>query len=474
MATNTKILGQVSAHPVKSFFVHMLTRDIELRDAILDLLDNCVDGVQRSETKRNLEGPKPYNKYWARIVLSEDEFRIEDNCGGIPWELHNYAFRLGRLKQEIVRGRRTIGTYGIGMKRAIFKIGNDCTVETHAKDASYRLHFSPDWMVDELNWDIPVEEIAPAEQHGTFIVVRGLRDTVRQEFSSSVFVNAFREALSTHYAYIIGKGFTVYLNGEPVRPKQIRLLFAKPGDESFATHQIAPFIYQATHKGVDVFLAVGFTRDIPSKEEAEESFEDYKEGYSSADAGWTVVCNDRTVLYADKSAVTGWGVSGVPQYHFQFIAISGIVVFCADDANLLPTTTTKRSIDAQSELYLQVRDKMIEGMKLFTSYTNAWKDKDLVNASRTEFRKTSAADLGELFARASVVKMTTTRGVVAGKQYKPVLPRPVIARVEERIGFKKLTKDIRQVSKYLFDTPDKKPSEVGEKCFDLMLEEAER
>jgi hypothetical protein len=30
------------------------------------------------------------------------------------------------------------------------------------------------------------------------------------------------------------------------------------------------------------------------------------------------------------------------------------------------------------------------------------------------------------------------------------------------------------VSKYLFDTPDKKPSEVGEKCFDLMLEEAER
>lgn len=469
----TKILKSVSAHPVKSFFVHMLTRDIELRGAILDLLDNCVDGVQRSETKRNLEKATPYSGYWAKIVLSEDEFKIEDNCGGIPWELHDYAFRLGRVKQDIVRGRRLIGAYGIGMKRAIFKIGEDCTVETHAKDASYRLRFSPDWMSDDFKWDIPVEKIQRAKQRGTSIVVRRLRDTVRQEFSSPTFISAFKEALSTYYAYIIRKGFKVCLNGKPITPKQIRLLFAKKKDESFDKHRIAPFIYQATHKGVDVFLAVGFTRDIPSREEAEASFEDYKERYSAADAGWTVVCNDRTVLYCDKSALTGWGVSGVPQYHMQFIAISGIVVFSTDDPIQLPTMTTKRSIDAQSELYLLVRDKMIEGMKIFTSYTNAWKGKDLVKASRSEFRETSTADLRELHARSSQLKMTTTRGVVTGKQYKPVLPRPVTIRKVERISFRRPTKTIRVVSRYLFDTPDKKPSEVGEECFDLIHKEAE-
>lgn len=469
MATN--IIETVSAHPVKSFFVHMLTRDIELKDAILDLLDNCVDGVQRSETKRNLEKPKPYRGYWARIVLSKDEFKIEDNCGGIPWELHNYAFRLGNLKRDIVQGRRTIGTYGIGMKRAIFKIGNDCIIETHAMDASYRLNLPPDWMDDESNWNINAEEITPADERGTSIVIHGLHDTVRKEFVSSVFVEAFQEALSTHYAYIIGKGFKVYLNNDLVRPKQIRLLFAKPSDASSSTHPVAPFIYKAKHEGVDVFLAVGFTRYIPSKEEAEESFEDYKERYSAADAGWTVVCNDRTVLYCDKSPVTGWGVSGVPQYHMQFIAISGIVVFSADDASILPTTTTKRSIDAQSELYLHVRDKMIEGMKLFTSYTNVWKGKGLVNASRNEFRKTSVADLEELRTRTSDLKMTATRGVIAGKQYKPVLPMPMTTRSDERISFIRPTKDIRRVSRYLFDTPDRKPSEVGEKCFDLVFEE---
>jgi hypothetical protein len=157
----------------------------------------------------------------------------------------------------------------------------------------------------------------------------------------------------------------------------------------------------------------------------------------------------------------------------QFIAISGIVVFSTEDANLLPTTTTKRSIDAQSELYLHIKDKMIEGMKLFTSYTNAWKGKDLVNTSRGEFRKTSAADLGELRERSSELRMTMTRGAVTGKQYKPVLPRPITIRQDERISFRRPTKDVRKVSKHLFDTPEKKPSEVGEKCFDLMLEEAD-
>ncbi|MCV4784283.1 hypothetical protein OFM36_33100, partial [Escherichia coli] len=38
---------KIAAFPAKRFFVEMLTRDIELSDSILDLLDNCLDGVLR-------------------------------------------------------------------------------------------------------------------------------------------------------------------------------------------------------------------------------------------------------------------------------------------------------------------------------------------------------------------------------------------------------------------------------------------
>ena len=38
--------------PTKAFFVEMLTRDIGLNDAILDLLDNCLDGVVKLASGR--------------------------------------------------------------------------------------------------------------------------------------------------------------------------------------------------------------------------------------------------------------------------------------------------------------------------------------------------------------------------------------------------------------------------------------
>ena len=87
----------VPAKPVKSFFVRMLTRDIDLSDAILDLLDNSMDGVIRSE-KGQLAKTKPYKGYAVDIKFDSHSFSILDNCGGIPWSLREYAFRMGRVK----------------------------------------------------------------------------------------------------------------------------------------------------------------------------------------------------------------------------------------------------------------------------------------------------------------------------------------------------------------------------------------
>jgi len=467
-----QFISTISARPVKSFFVHMLTRDIDLQDAILDLLDNSVDGIQRSETKRTLQRKKPYDGYWARISFSKDTFSIKDNCGGIPWTLHEYAFRMGRIQKGTDKGRRTVGTYGIGMKRAIFKIGQNCTVTTHAKDKSYQVAMSSAWMKDEDTWELEATAIRASKSLGTTVEVTDLHEGIASEFSSDQFESRFREAVATHYAYIMEKGFRVYINNREVSPKVIRLLFADAKRAVAKDNNIRPFIYQAEHEGVEVFLAVGFTSPIPSKEEADRGLENYQERYSSSEAGWTVICNDRTVLYCDKTAKTGWGVSGVPQYHTQFTAISGIVLFGADDASLLPTTTTKRGIDVSSELYMHVRDKMIEGMKLFTQYTNQWKSKELVARSRQTFKSTPAADLDEIKRSASQLTLSKTRGVVVGKQYKPNLPRPRKTKTTDRISFERSIKDIRKVSAYLFDTPHKLPKDVGGKCFDVILEEA--
>ena len=76
-------MEKVKLVPPKRFFVEMLTRDIDLADAILDLIDNCLDGAMRV-LKGNNKGPKPYHGFQVDISYDENNFMITDNCGGIP------------------------------------------------------------------------------------------------------------------------------------------------------------------------------------------------------------------------------------------------------------------------------------------------------------------------------------------------------------------------------------------------------
>ena len=74
--------------PTKEFFVGMLTRDIELSDAILDLLDNCLDGVVRQKkgidkTTPNLNCTPFVRQYdilsnkWG-VLLCQKEYQTSD------------------------------------------------------------------------------------------------------------------------------------------------------------------------------------------------------------------------------------------------------------------------------------------------------------------------------------------------------------------------------------------------------------
>ncbi len=464
----------VDASPVKSFFVSMLTRDITLEEAILDLLDNCVDGILRLGLGT---ATRPYSGYQADIDFDKRSFTISDNCGGIPWDLHNYAFRMGRSPEGAKDNPPgSIGVYGIGMKRAIFKLGKHALISTQHESSGYEVEITPKWIEDEENWRIPVKSAAKSmRQDGTTIVVGNLHSGIAQRFGedAQAFTNDLDRMIGSHYAFIIDKGFTVKINSIPVRPKPTRLIFTKPGTGRNRRNTIQPYIFKtATPDGVTVFLAVGFTQRIPSQDEAVSEQEETK--YSSLDAGWTVLCNDRAVLYCDRSELTGWGEAGIPRYHNQFIAISGIVEFKSDDASKLPTTTNKRGIDASSALYLRIKNKMREGMRLFTDYTNKWKDR--AKESRKHIDAGSPLSFEQIKEQSRQLKFKrVTKSVPAGEQYRPSLPMPPsLDGSKRRISFTKSVTDVQVVSEHLFDDSDRDPSEVGEKCFDLQLEEAKK
>ncbi|MDO8926799.1 MAG: ATP-binding protein [Sideroxyarcus sp.] len=455
------------AFPAKRFFVDMLVRDIELQDAILDLLDNCVDGAMRSTQNGVANANRPYDGFSADIDFSHDHFSISDNCGGIPIALaEQYAFRMGRADLNRDSNIPTVGVYGIGMKRAIFKLGKNSVVKSQTEQGGFSVEITSTWLDSDDDWTLPLDE-GPniLECPGTEITVTQLRDGIPRLFADETdFEHTLKTSISAYYGFIIEKGFTVRVNGEPITPVKVSLIVDEKKLASKAG--ISPYVYRGRIDDVDVSVTIGLYRPLPNESEEEEALQGRP---STEKAGWTIVCNDRVVLFADKTRVTGWGEATVPQYHTQFISIAGTVVFRSNDASKLPLTTTKRGIDGNSELYLSVKEFMREGLKLYTDFTNKWKrsSKELQDVN-AQLATLSAESAHRIIPEDS---WSNVRGV-GGQKYKPNLPVPTEDDPLRQVRFSRKISDINAVAAYLFDDTGTPPSDVGAKCFDDILVKA--
>lgn len=463
--------------PTKEFFVGMLTRDIELSDAILDLLDNCLDGVIRTKgLALTRDDMSYYEGYSAMITISSTSFEIKDNCGGIPRDVaEKYAFRMGKDPDEKKRELPTVGIYGIGMKRAIFKMGRSALIKTRNENNLYSVKIPSNWAKKETVWDFDIEDIDDntlLNGGGTIVSISTLNESIHHMWDSQdkidKFVDSLIKSIQQSYSLIIKKGFEIYINGRLVRALPIELLVSMEPDLS--KKSIKPYFYQQTFGEVSVRLAVGFYAPPPSSDEIDDENEMRR---TSEDAGWTVICNDRVILHNDKTHLSGWGEAGIPSYHTQFIGIRGIVIFESKRPEQLPMTTTKRGIDLNSPIYAAVKDKMREGLKVFTNYTNQWKGQNDLErtystiAERVPIEKIMTADM-ESVRRYGIEYQNRQGGFV----YKPDLPAPPNDKPYRIIRFSRDLNDINKLKVYFYheNNPEVTPSHIGERCFDVVLQ----
>lgn len=447
--------------PSKRFFVSMLTRDIELNDAILDLLDNCVDGALRtSNSKKN---DNPYAGFKADLQITEDSFTISDNCGGIAKSDRDYAFRMGRPHRQADEDEGTVGVYGIGMKRAIFKMGTRCNINSNHPDGAFEVDITPEWISSDA-WKIPITEndFLTNITGGTKIKITNLHSNVSQKFSEESYLTDLHDQIKHSLSFIIQKGFTITLNGTTIKANPIKLI----SDEN----EIEPFIYRADIDGVKVDLAVGFYKSLEDEEE------DATIKRSSENAGWTVICNDRVVLYCDKTHLTGWGLEPVPRFHSQFIAISGVVRFTCKDPEKLPITTTKRGVDLSSVLYNDVRNKMIEGMLIFIRFTNQWKGENLEHGKKI-LNKAQAVNAQDFLSK-DKENYKSGKGTwshpnrnIHELKFIPKLPTPQVMKTKVRIVFTREITEVKSLAEHFFGDENYSPSEVGNKCFETVINE---
>lgn len=394
----SRIEEKAHAYPTKAFFVRMITRDISLDDCILDLVDNSIDNAWSSEGGRpmGLAEGVDLSAYRIDITASPDRFSIRDNCGGMSLDnAVNHAFSFGR-NSFAEHEDFSIGVYGIGMKRAVFKLGTVISVRSTFQEADgSKLSFAVpidvrEWLrSDEPPWDFDIVDAEHLAENGVEISVEGLTQGTTASFSSPAYLQNLRRIIARDYSLHLARGLKIFLNEDAIGGLGIELVQS----DEFMPVRIA-YEDRVDDDIVSIEIIGGMAAPPPESIEPDETQEGDRR------FGWYVVCNGRIVLAADKSTVTGWGTEGWPQWHYQYAGFIGVILFTAARASALPLTTTKRSVDVSSEVFRRARPQMRDISKTWIAYTNQRKQA-LEEAKRKE-QAAKPVSLAAVASRAAV------------------------------------------------------------------------
>lgn len=456
------MLDSTSAKPTKNFFVNLFTQDIDLEGAIFDLVDNSIDGASR--TLSLSENGEKYAGKWVRLTINENEFSLIDNCGGITEDLIGYAFRFGRDVDRPPEKAETVGIYGIGMKRSMYRMGKSGRIISQNLDREFEVIFSKEWTENDDLWDLPVVTNSPAQlgELGTCFKVDELRDEVRSIFSDPEFIEGLRDSLSQYYSYIIKCGLKLVINDVPVEPLDLDV-YIDYGD----AQEMKPHVFELSGRDVKVFGVIGIR---PGKIIGDENSVNSREK-----SGITIVCNDRVVLYCNKDWKTGWGESPVPHFHNQYIGISGTVMF-SGKANMIPMATDKRRLKLESDIFAASKVSIKKGIKRFTDMTNKWKGNESKLREKVSSMNTVNLDaIRKMATNQEHIKLRRDKNLEKffdgdARESSAKIPEPPKSDIKKiPIRFTVDPDDYQVVADDLFDGLSVEPSSVGKKCFDNQL-----
>jgi hypothetical protein len=450
-------MPEANANPDKRFFIDLITRDISLEDAILDLIDNAVDSLVRTkhidlykdflDTQHRRERPEILPE--IKVNFSTKQFRIEDNCGGITFErAEKEIFRFGHPDPH--RGP-SLSVFGIGMKRAIFKIGRQIEIESRASDSGFFMSLNADaWLRDQTtdpskqtsDWKIPIDkkegEKNPVKA-GTKIVITRLREEVATLTQNPVFQNRLIKTIQETYPFYLGIDVRIVVNG-----KEVESLDLSFGESQY----IRPSIESWEDDNVRATLICGL---LP-REEGPWTFDK---------SGWYLLCNGRVIVHADKTKLTGWGGGSLPQFMPKNRGFLGIVFFHSDHPEELPWNTRKRDVNSESPVYIRSLKRMVAAAKLVVQFQNK-----IYEATERDEPKEEYRDSVRGLQTSSATKHAAQRGLATGPTqtqafaFSPPPNPPKLTTIQFKVKIEELARAKKRLGRASMPN-----YEVGEQIF---------
>jgi len=440
----------VSFQPSKRLLIDILTTDISIHDCILDLLDNAVDSYTRNEINEKRE---------IRLNFDKSELIVFDNCGGIDKEkLQKEVFRFGA--KDFLNNVPTIGLYGIGLKRSIFKLGELIVFETDDGKDYCKLEIDVnDWLKKKNKagndiWDIPLTEtsttrLVKGQKAYTRIKVKNLRYETIETFVPRFETN-LKETIKIYYSRYIQKDQIDFLvNNEKQSGFEIKVK---------ASDDFKPVKVEDEYEGVKITIFCWL--DLREKRTEKEP----------GRQGWNVFMNERLVIFDDTSEDTGWlsGQPFLPKFHSIYNQFRGVVLLNTNDPSKLPITTSKTGFTKEGKVYHHLLNLMVKVARPFIDFLSDKynRQKDKIDEKEDELLKEISKDSKE---EKEIIETsiddTETEYQLTFTPPKKKIDRPIIP--QSTISFKKPKRQVDIMKKILKVRTN---WEVGEKTFDHFWE----
>ena len=325
----------------------ILTRDISTLESVHDLVDNAIDAARNrllaegKSTSDRYGLPDDYSAFVVSLRFGPKSISIMDNCRGIePETLSTTVFVTGSESHHPFG----IGYFGIGLKRALLRLGMNFWLHTDTGRAASRMSFTSSELGGSGTGTLLAAQMRTRGIPRTLVHISGLPASVRHETSSAAWRGTLVDSLSRRYGRYIGKGLRLVVNGKTV-----------PGyAPGFRVDGPVPQLGSnfTTIEGVQVFVDAGMHEAYRLTHESDYVKDEI--GQLTDQYGWYFVCNDRVVRVASHEAELGWSTN----WHQEYYGFIGWVHFVDPDVKNLPWDTKKTSIDAASSVFRQVADKL--------------------------------------------------------------------------------------------------------------------
>jgi Histidine kinase-, DNA gyrase B-, and HSP90-like ATPase len=429
-----------NANPEKRLFISLITRDIGLTDAIIDLTDNAVNAAMRS-LRNALASTDDFHKIFARkdirpsvtlrVTYDDEHVSVVDDAAGIDFEAaRDEVFRFGH-SESYTGSRDRLSVYGIGMKRALFKIRNVIEIASDHKSGGFSLRQDVrQWADDKtVPWTFPISKRPPkSERTGTKIRITELHDEIKTRLSNKRFEAELISKLAKVYSFFLGRIIELSVNGTDVEATEFEI------GSNFAHDRFKS-------DGVDCSITAGIAPAFGDR-------------FLADTAGWFVFCNFRTVIYADKTPLTGWG-NTMPLFQPKHRPFLGLVSFTSANPEALPWTTTKSSVNEDDPAWQEAIGRMAAVARPILRFLDT-----RYSAEGTEIDPARVAELS--------VKTENVFDAAVSKLKIFTPPSRKEAPRQVKVQYLAKVSELDKIRKH-FSRPNMSASEIGRKTLEFFL-----